>query len=224
MQNFQQFPVFEKYSTHDRREVLQAFDFAKKAHTGQKRASGEDYISHPLAVSHILLEHKAVPDLVVAGLLHDVIEDTPVGFEEVHHEFGFLVAKIVNTLSKSYKLSVVHEDDKKRQILHHQFLETIKDPKAAMVKVADRLHNMRTLDFKKSDRQKVKALETIKMYVPLSSEMGLLEISDELSQLSQKYLSGEEFENGLLLQKKYKQEIEEKGYHKNALSKCVFQF
>ncbi len=221
---FSSFPIYQQYSIHDKFQIARALDFAEKAHSKEKRENGDDYITHPIAVAKIIMELNVIPEIVISALLHDVLEDTPVNFEEMHHEFGFHIAKIVNMLSKSYKIKILdHNSDEERKLLHHYFLETISDPKAAIIKIADRLHNMRTLEYTKVEKQKRKSLETIKIYVPLALEMGLPEISKELEEIAKKYLTKEEYVRAKEVSINYDKEIQEKGYHKNAIEKCVME-
>lgn len=220
--SFNSLEIFSKYSLHDKVQITKAVEFSRRAHDGQLRQSGEEYFTHPFAVAKILMELKTIPVIVIAGLLHDVLEDTKVNFHEMHTEFGFHIAKIVNTVSKSRKIEILdHGSDGERKILHHQFLDTIKDPMATLVKIADRLHNMRTLNFTRAEKQKRKSLETIKMYYPLAREVGITNVAEELKSISEKYLEKSELEMAFEQSKSYEKEILEKGYHKNALDHCV---
>ncbi len=217
--------IFKHYSTHDKMQVIKALDFAKNAHKSQKRANGDPYIVHPIAVAKIVLELKAIPEITEASLLHDTIEDTSVNFEDIHHEFGFHVAKIVNTVSKSHKIQLLeHNSEEERKALHHMFLETIKDPKSALVKVADRLNNIRTIDALTAEQENRISRETIKAYVPLAFEMGIPKIAEELHNLAKKHLDKKAYNHALEVMKKYDQEIKEKGYHKDAIDHCAFEF
>jgi len=214
--------ISDLYSTHDRVQILKALDFMKKAHNSQKRQSGEKYEIHPIAVANIVIEKKVIPEIIIAALLHDVLEDTSVTFDEMYHEFGFQIAKIVNMLSKSHKIKIIeHGSDLERKLLHHQFLETIKDPRSAIIKVADRYHNISTLEYLSTEKKTRISTETIKIYVPLAYEMGLSDLSTDLEQKSKKYLSEEQYLQAKKISKNYDQEIREKGYHKNAIEKCV---
>jgi GTP pyrophosphokinase len=222
--SFSDLPIFDKYSVHDRVQIERAFSFAKKAHDGQLRQSGEDYFVHPYEVARVLMQLRAIPVIVISGLLHDVLEDTEVPFEELHNDFGFHIAKIVNTVSKSRKIEILdHDSDQERKLLHHQFLDTIKDPMATLVKVADRLHNMRTLNFTKPEKQRRKSIETIKMYYPLAKEIGVSRVANEFKEIASAYLDEKDLDHALDLSKQYDREIQEKGYHKNAIDHCVME-
>ena len=222
--SFSEIPIYQHYATHDKTQIMRAFEYAKKSHEGQKRKSGEPYIVHPIAVTEIVMHLNVIPEIVISALLHDVLEDTPINFEDIHHDFGFHIAKIVNTLSKSHKIQILdHDTDEERKLLHHQFLELIKDSKAAIIKVADRLNNIRTLDHLSKEKQVRISLETIKMYVPLAYEMGIFDISKELHNTAQQYLSEGEYEHAKALSQIYEKEIQSKGYHKDAIDKCVME-
>jgi GTP pyrophosphokinase len=222
---FQDFTIYKRYSTHDKVQIAKALDFAKKHHQRQKRESGEDFISHPIRVAKILLQLEVIPEITTAALLHDVLEDTNAHFEDLHQEFGFNIAKLVNTLSKSHKIKLLkHNSDAERKALHHHFLDTIKDPKAAIIKVADRLHNIRTLNFLAPERQKRIACATVKAYVPLAYEIGTKKIAQELEIKSQNYLSPQELTHAQKVAQKYTREIKAKDYHQNALEECRLSF
>ncbi len=221
--SFNNIENFKKFTLEEKIQILKALDYAKKKHANQKRNTGEDYIIHPYYVALILLEQNLLPCIIVAGILHDVLEDTKTSFEDLEKEFGFDVAKTVNAVSKSRKIQLFqHESDEERKGLHHLYLDTIKNPKSALIKIADRLHNMRTLEFKEKDRQKIKSEETVKMYVPLAKEMWALKIAEELKELSLKYLTKDEYDLAVAHSKLYEKEIIEKWHHKNAIDQCIY--
>ncbi|MEA3305136.1 MAG: HD domain-containing protein [Patescibacteria group bacterium] len=219
---FPQLPAM--YSSEDHIFMRRAFAFAKKAHEGQNRRSGQPYFIHPAEVAAHLISLRAKPEVVAAGFLHDVLEDTPVAFQEIGDQFGFEVAKIVNALTKSenYRFHGSMEERKRREE-HHRFLDTIKDIRSAIVKLCDRHNNMRTIQFLSPERQEFNAAETIKLYVPLARQIGLYDMERELEQLSLSVLSKEMYEQSLKLSEKYEKEIEEKGYHQNKLHLCMIE-
>jgi len=206
------------YNVEEQISIRKAFAFAKEAHSQQKRASGEPYLIHPMAVSKILMKIPAKAVVVQAGLLHDILEDTSFKFLDLEQKFSFDVAKIVNEVTMVSSLDLhahYDEDEEKRKYLHHLFLDTIKDVRAALVRLADRLHNMRTLEFLKKDRQIHNAQETLKLYVPLARQIGLINIEHEYIKLCEKYLSIPEYKQALTLSVKYESEIIDKNYHLN---------
>jgi GTP pyrophosphokinase len=216
--------VFSVYALHDKVQIKKAVDFAISSHQDQLRQSGEPYITHPLKVAEILLNLKVIPVITLSGILHDVLEDTEKTFKDLENMFGFHVAKIVNTVSKSRKIEILdHGSEEERKLLHHQFLDTIKDPMATLVKIADRLHNMRTLEFTDQEKKVRKSLETIKMYYPLALEVGLPDIAEELLVISKKYLEHDKVLKAIEISKQYEEEIKDKGYHKNAIDHCVME-
>ena len=174
--------------------VKAAFEFASKAHAGQMRYSGEPYIRHPLEVVNILMSLKPDEDSIVAGLLHDVFEDTPVELEEVKNTFGEGVIPLLKGLEK---LSKVHYRGQERQVenLRKMFLAMAKDIRVIIIKLADRLHNMRTLQYiDNEDKRKRIADETLTIYSPIASRLGIYKIKNELDTLCFKFLNPKDYE------------------------------
>ena len=168
--------------------IQKAFDIAYHAHEGQFRKSGEAYIIHPLWVAIILADLELDKETIVAGLLHDVVEDTIMTEEEIENEFGSEVALLVDGVTKLGQLS--YSKDKlevQAENLRKMFLAMAKDIRVILIKLADRLHNMRTLQFMKPEKQVEKAKETLDIYAPIAQRLGISKIKTELDDLSLKY-------------------------------------
>ncbi len=169
--------------------VERAYTLAEKAHQGQARKSGEPYIIHPLYVAIILAELEMDKETIVAGLLHDVVEDTAVSDEEITRDFGAEVSLLVDGVTKLGQLS--YDADKvevQAENLRKMFLAMAKDIRVIIIKLADRLHNMRTLQYMRAEKQKEKARETMDIYAPIAQRLGISRIKTELDDLSLKYL------------------------------------
>ena len=169
--------------------VEKAYRIASRAHEGQVRKSGEPYIIHPLCVAIILADLELDKETIVAGLLHDVVEDTVMTQEELAHEFGDEVALLVDGVTKLGQLN--YSADKvevQAENLRKMFLAMAKDIRVILIKLADRLHNMRTLQYMKESKQKEKARETMDIYAPIAQRLGISKVKTELDDLSLKYL------------------------------------
>ena len=173
--------------------VEKAYLVAEKSHEGQKRKSGEPYIIHPLHVSIILAELELDMETIMAGLLHDVVEDTEISLEDVRSDFGDDVALLVDGVTKLKQLTYKTNDKQEIQAENYRkmFLAMAKDIRVIMIKLADRLHNMRTLDYKEDYKQKEKARETLDIYAPIAERLGISKIKVELDDLCLKYLEPE---------------------------------
>ena len=181
------------YNKEDINKIRKAYEMANILHQEQVRASGEPYIIHPLAVAYILAEIKADTDTLCAALLHDTLEDTTITKEEIAEEFNQTVATLVDGVTK---MSKVFFSSKKEQQLANtrKILIGIKeDVRIILIKLADRLHNMRTLEHKSSYKQKENALETMDIFVPLAHYIGVYQIKSELEDLAFRYLRPEEY-------------------------------
>ncbi len=168
--------------------VEKAYEAASKAHAGQKRKSGEPYITHPLYVAIILAELEMDKETIVAGLLHDVVEDTVMTEEEITEQFGEEVALLVDGVTKLGKLSYdADKEDVQAENLRKMFLAMAKDIRVIIIKLADRLHNMRTLQYMSEEKQREKARETMDIYAPIAQRLGISRIEKELDDLSLKF-------------------------------------
>ncbi len=186
-----------KYHPSDDISLIEkAYRYAAKAHEGQKRKSGEPYIIHPLYVAIILADLEMDQETIAAGLLHDVVEDTIYTKEEIEQEFGPDVALLVDGVTKlqKIKLSADYPDktaaqqEMQAENLRKMFLAMVKDIRVILIKLADRLHNMRTLQHQPPEKQKRIAQETLDIYSPIASRLGISKIKVELDDLSLKYL------------------------------------
>ena len=169
--------------------IQKAYEVAREAHKDQKRKSGEPYIIHPLCVAIILADLELDKETIVAGLLHDAVEDTWMTYEEVEKEFGSEVALLVDGVTKLGQLS--YSADKvevQAENLRKMFLAMAKDIRVILIKLADRLHNMRTLQYMRPEKQQEKARETMDIYAPIAMRLGISKIKVELDDLSLKYL------------------------------------
>lgn len=169
--------------------IEKAYTIAKNAHEGQVRKSGEPYIIHPLCVAIILADLELDKETIVAGILHDVVEDTVMTNDEIRKEFGEEVELLVDGVTKLGQLSYSHDKvDEQAENLRKMFLAMAKDIRVILIKLADRLHNMRTLQYMRPEKQKEKARETMDIYAPLAQRLGISKVKIELDDLSLKYL------------------------------------
>ncbi len=168
--------------------VEKAYALAASAHAGQVRLSGEAYVSHPLSVAGILMDHGFDVHAIIAGLLHDTVEDTDVTLESVKTEFGDQVADIVNGVTKISMMSFESKEEQQAENIRKMIFAMSQDIRVPVVKLADRVHNMRTLDFQKAHKQARIAKETMDIYVPLANRLGLHRMKLELEDLSFRYL------------------------------------
>ncbi len=167
--------------------IRKAWDFCIKHHAGQMRASGEPYIIHPLKVAEVLAEMKLDATAIAAGLLHDSVEDTPATNEEIEAGFGEQVAHIVEGVTKIDKIQFANREDRQAENVRKMLLAMVSDVRVVLIKLADRLHNMRTLEHLDPDRQEAIARETQDIYAPLAHRLGMGKVRGELEDLAFRY-------------------------------------
>lgn len=180
--------MLKKYDKEDISEIKKAYEFAKLLHEGQYRQSGEAYITHPLNVAYILAEMNADKDTICAGLLHDTVEDTKIINEDIATLFNPSVAKLVEGVTKISKLNFSSKHAQNMANTRKIITGITEDVRIIIIKLADRLHNMRTLQFKSEFKQKENAMETMDIFVPLAYYIGAYRMKSELEDISLQYL------------------------------------
>lgn len=178
----------EEYNPEEVEIVKRAYEYADTLHQGQMRQSGEPYISHPLNVAYILADMHADKDTICAGLLHDTLEDTNITKEDISHDFNQNVANLVDGVTKLAKMNFSSKQAQNYANTRKIITGITEDVRIIIIKLADRLHNMRTLEFKSEFKQKENALETMEIFVPLAYYIGAYRIKSELEDLSLQYL------------------------------------
>ena len=186
--------IYQTYSEQEREILVKAYEYAKEAHSNQKRASGEPYFIHPCAVADILMDLGQDSATIAAALLHDVIEDTPVTADDIKREFGEEVLTLVSSVTKLEKIVFKSKEDENAENFRKIFVAMAKDLRVIIIKLADRLHNMRSLNFLSAERQQRMANETLDIYAPLAGRLGISQIKCELEDLCLKYLDPESYE------------------------------
>ena len=171
-----------------------AYEYADKCHEHQKRKSGEPYIIHPLAVAQIVAEQKLDSESIIDALLHDVIEDTPATHADVSKLFSPTIANLVEGVSKLTRIQYATKEDEQMENLRKMLIAMSKDIRVILIKISDRLHNMRTMEYQSPPKQKQKSLETMEIYAPIAHRLGMQRVKWELEDLSLKYLDPTAYE------------------------------
>src|SRR5579863_8791691 len=180
--------------TDDLEIVRKAYEFSQRHHAGQTRASGKPYLEHPLAVALVLAEMKMDPVAIAAGLLHDSVEDTSVSIGDIRTEFGEQVAHIVEGVTKISKIDFATREEQQAENLRKMMLAMVDDIRVVLIKLADRLHNMRTLEHLQPERQRKIAEETLEIYAPIAHRLGMGKIRGELEDLGFRFLDPSGYE------------------------------
>ncbi|MCQ2506602.1 MAG: bifunctional (p)ppGpp synthetase/guanosine-3',5'-bis(diphosphate) 3'-pyrophosphohydrolase [Lachnospiraceae bacterium] len=187
--------VLEYHPSSDLAVIDKAYQLAKERHKDQKRKSGEPYIIHPICVAIVLAELEMDTDTIVSGILHDIVEDTDTSLEEVEAEFGSEVALLVDGVTKLTQINLNHDKmEIQAENLRKMFVAMAKDIRVIIIKLADRLHNLRTLQYQKPQKQIEKARETLDIYAPIAERLGISKIKIELDELSLRYLHPDVYE------------------------------
>lgn len=213
----------KKYPQIQQVKIEDAVNFSFQKHTGQKRKSGEPYIIHPLAVAEILIQLDMDGDTICAGLLHDTLEDTTAKYEELKQRFGLTVADLVDGVTKIEVLKTDNKSVQEAETIRKMFFAMSKDARVIIIKLADKLHNMRTVHFLAPERAKEFATETLDIYAPLADRLGISWVKDELEDLSLKTINKETFDyiQGYLLSKKGEQAAYLKRIEKTIYNACA---
>ena len=160
----------------DAQRLFRAFTYADNAHAGQLRKDGSPYITHPLAVAEIVAELELDTDSIIAALLHDCIEDTGATHEEIAKLFGATVADLVEGVTKLTRVQYTSKEEEQMENLRKMLMAMAKDIRVILIKICDRLHNMRTMEYQSARKQKEKALETMEIYAPIAHRLGMQRI------------------------------------------------
>ena len=190
-------------------KIRSAYEFAREMHEGQFRESGEPYITHPLAVAGILVDLGMDTDAICAALLHDVVEDTDATYDDVKKKFGADVANLVDGVTKLDKINLASKEEQQAENIRKIFLSMAKDIRVIIIKLADRLHNMRTLGFRSGVKRRDVSLETMSIFVPLANRLGIRQLKEELEDISFGYLDPYAYAEIEQLLEKSKREREE---------------
>jgi guanosine-3',5'-bis(diphosphate) 3'-pyrophosphohydrolase len=180
--------------TDDLDIIRRAWEFCVEHHQGQLRASGEPYVLHPLEVAHVLAEMKLDSTAIAAGLLHDAVEDTPVTSEQIEEKFGEQVAHIVEGVTKIDKIQFANREDRQAENVRKMLLAMVSDVRVVIIKLADRLHNMRTLEHLPAEKRQSIARETLDIYAPLAHRLGMGKVRGELEDLAFRYVDPFDYE------------------------------
>lgn len=180
--------ILDDEKQYDLSKIISAYEFAAKAHANQVRSSGEPYITHPVSVSYILLELGMDTDTICAAMLHDVVEDTDATLEDIRKLFGQDVAMLVDGVTKLGKIPLFTKEEQQAENVRKILLAMSQDIRVIIIKLCDRLHNMRTLQFRPANKQRNTALETMNIYAPIAHRLGIKTIQDEIEDLAFRYL------------------------------------
>lgn len=186
--------IYEIYSEEDRELLLSAYKYAEMMHEGQKRASGEPYFTHPCSVAEILINLGMDTQSIAAAFLHDVIEDTSATKEDIKSRFGDEILTLVDGVTKLDKISFASHEEEDAENFRKIFVAMANDVRVIIIKLADRLHNMRSLNYLSDERQQRIAKETLEIFTPLAGRLGISQIKCELEDLCLKYLDPESYE------------------------------
>lgn len=180
--------ILDDDKQYDLSKIISAYECAEKAHEGQVRSSGAPYITHPLAVSFILIELGMDTDTICAAMLHDVVEDTEYTLEDIKKNFGHDVAMLVDGVTKLGKIPLFTKEEQQAENVRKILLAMSQDIRVIIIKLCDRLHNMRTLSHRPPQKQRATALETMNIYAPIAHRLGIRAVKEELEDLSFRYL------------------------------------
>ena len=190
---FEEFEEKIKSSGHpmDLGRIRAAYEMARVAHSGQKRRDGSPYVTHCIAAADISVDMGLDEDSIIAALLHDVIEDTNLTHEDIARQFGSAVADIVEGVTKLSRVQYTSKEDEQMENLRKMLMAMAKDIRVILIKIADRLHNMRTMAYQTAEKQRTKSLETMEIYAPIAHRLGMQRAKWELEDLSLQYLDPE---------------------------------
>lgn len=186
--------INDNYTDEEHEFLIKAYRYAEKMHENQKRASGEPYFTHPCAVAEILIDLGLDAPTVAAAFLHDVIEDTPATPDDIKREFGEEVYHLVDGVTKLDKIKFQSHEEEDAENFRKIFVAMAKDVRVIIIKLADRLHNMRSLNYLSNERQQRIARETLDIFTPLAGRLGISQVKCELEDLCLKYLDPEAYE------------------------------
>ena len=205
--------LLEKAATYlkenDLQRIREAYEFADEAHHGQVRKSGEPYILHPLAVADILVNMQMDVTSVIAALLHDVVEDTTVSLETVLDKFGKTCAMLVDGLTKLERIKFKSKEEQQNENYRKMFVAMAQDIRVILIKLADRLHNMRTLKYQSEESQRRIAEETLEIFCPIAHRLGISTIKWEMEDIALRYLNPQQYYRIVNLMQKKRTEREQ---------------